>query len=303
MQKEDLAQSLLMLSDALEALAKSLQQQKQADAEGRVKEFSLLVKKFTKAVQPHAATADAALRAEVRKKHHKNFLIGYLQQRYIIAHSSINHLHVDEYLRQCARFLTQHYTHLRYFYRQLKSSISANRNLVFNPRGSSLQYIQKWCTMLQQHKLIDGFVQLRQGEIAVDISEIHQARLFILGTWLEVLLRSEVARWMRQHIHRLQNFDILSQVQIIKPDGKKSELDLLLMLNGKVYWFECKSNMPAGYYTRFAEHRAVMQLPAEQSFLLIPEQNDQVAVEVISRCGMSVLTANNLAAQLQSLFG
>lgn len=293
-----LSQSLLELSDALEKLALALQQQKQTDAEARVRDFSVVVKKFTKAVTPQVAEADARMRLLVKHKHRKNFLLHYLKQQKTEAHSSQNHLRVDNYLCQLTDYLVQHYDHLKDFYRQFKSHLARNANFNHVPRPRTQAYIRQWCNMLKQRQLIDSFSTRQQGDIFVDINEIHQAKNFINGQWLEIHLRAQVARYLRQHIEHIQCFDILSQVHIIKPNGEKSELDLLLMLNNKIYWFECKSGNLSDYYERFADHRKLLASPPERSFVVVPESNDVLALNLKTRSGMTTLAATEMPEKL-----
>ena len=104
---------------------------------------------------------------------------------------------------------------------------------------------------------------------------------------------------MRKNIDKISSFDIMAQVEVQTPDRKTSELDLLLMINEKIYWFECKSGqIGAKYYNLFKKHKKYLQLPELQSFLLVPEMNLNQAEAVKQRSGMTLLYATQLENQL-----
>jgi hypothetical protein len=151
---------------------------------------------------------------------------------------------------------------------------------------------------LHQIKLIDGFQQ-SENEIFVEIAEIHKATHFIQGYWLEILLRSTVARLMTEYLPAVQTFDLLSQVGIQLPDGQRTEIDLLLMVNREVFWFECKSGTLGDYYGRFERQGGMMNLDERHSFLVYPEANPNMATHLRVRSRMSFLTATGLKDQLE----
>ncbi|MBK9961549.1 MAG: hypothetical protein IPP06_09565 [Saprospiraceae bacterium] len=102
---------------------------------------------------------------------------------------------------------------------------------------------------------MDKFSEDRSNNLEIEIAEIHDATMFIYGHWLEILLRSKLASLLHKNLDRLESFDLLSQVVILKPDGTNSELDLLLMINERVYWFECKSGVIKDYFENLKNTR------------------------------------------------
>ena len=290
-----LSQILLELSDAIEELALLLAKQKVTDREESVKKLHLLTRKIKK-----LQTGDDSLKDKIVKKYKKGFINNYLNIRKIYNGKHINNLKVDQKLYQIADYLVDHYIGLEEFYKKLKYHQNIKRDFVAHTNKSSLAYIRKWSRMLHDNKIIDTFALLDQDKIDVDIAQVANATNYINGRWLEIFLRAELAKFMRQNINEISSFDIMAQVEVQLPDRKTSELDLLLMINGKIYWFECKSGqIGSKYYKIFRKHKEYLQLPEAQSFLLVPEMNLNQAEAVKKRSGMTLLYATQIEQQLK----
>lgn len=297
-QNQLLTQSLLELSEAIKKLADVLSIQSKADNEIHIRQFALIVNRFSQTAgqlqQPANLTNES-----VKKKHEKGYIVKWLKQKNIISVDSVDNLKADEYLHQAVDYLAEHYNHLKDFYKQLKYQQNIRKNFTHKTTQQSINYIQKWCNMLQQHQLIDRFELPNDSEIFVDIAEVHTATNFIYGYWLEVLLRREIAQWMHKNLDKIHSFDIVSQAHILKPDRTKSEIDLLLMLNQRIYWFECKSGIIKEYYAKFNEHRNLFHLNEKQSFLVIPHKDSNIALEARKRADMTTLFGTELELQLE----
>ena len=295
-----LSQALLELSDAIEQLALALAKQSNEDRETGIRKIAVVTKHFKKIQRQILEQSDAGeLKLLIKQKHNIGWLKKFLAQRYIITGQHLNHLRVDHKLLEAARFLAQHYLELEDFYRQLKRHQYLKKDFEMLTNSQSLRYIRQWSEMLHKNKIIDAFA-LTGNNIDVDVNLIKQATAFINGYWLEILLRGEIARFLREHVHRIDSFDIMAQVRIQKNNTKTSELDVLLMLNEKVYWFECKSgHIGSKYYKRFKKHLDQLQIPPGNAFLLVPEMNMNQAEYVKKQTGMILLYATDLHTQLR----
>jgi hypothetical protein len=291
-----LSQILLQLSDAIEELALLLAKQKVADKDESFKKLQLLTQKI-KNLQNGNNTDD---KDKLKKKFRKGFIIEYLNKRNIYTGNHINNLHVDQKLYQIADYLVEHYIRLEEFYKTLKHYQNIKRDFITHTNKSAIGYIRNWSRMLHNNKIIDAFTELDRQKIDIDIASVSEATRFINGRWLEIFLRAELAQFMRQNLNKIQSFDIMAQVEVEMPDHKTSELDLLLMINEKIYWFECKSGqIGSRYYNLFKKHKKYLQLPEQQSFLLVPEMNLNQAEAVKQRSGMTLLYATQIEQQLK----
>ena len=298
-----LTQSIHELSEAIEQLAAVLEQQKSTDNDIHVRQFSLLVKRFSESAQKIDSGRNIASPSAIKEKHQKDFLKNWLAKKRILVADSLENLRADEYLFKTVDFLADHYTHLNDFYKQLKAHQSIKKNFTYNATQQSINYIQKWCGMLRKDKIIDSFSNTGHLSIFVDIAEMHKATNFIYGYWLEVLLRREIAILMNHYLPVIYSFDILSQVNVMKPDTTPTEFDLLLMINQKIFWFECKSGSISSYFEKFREHRLLLNLNEFQSHLVIPHVDAGIAQHTRKRAGMNTLFGTTLETQLrQTIF-
>ncbi len=300
MNNKKISQSLLELSDAIEQLAIIIGQQKHFDNNQLEEKLKIVGKKVGKTFrQPDKITQSE----KILSKYDKDYLERWLVQKNIIPGKRINNLRVDDKLYKVSDYLADHYFQLQFFYEQLKRSQSIKRDFKLKSTKKNISYIRKWCNMLHKNKIIDSFYFLDDLSIDVDLSLIHKATYFINGNWLEIFLRRELALLFRKHIDEIETFDIMAQLEIVKPNQKGSEVDLLIMLNKKVYWFECKSGeIGSFYYKRFKEHRKLLGLSSKHAFLVVPQMRYNQVEAVMRNCGMTTLYANSLSSYLEKLF-
>lgn len=297
---KNLSSSLIELSDALEHLAFAIAQQKQLDKTVHIKEFALIDQKFDKIAE--SLKGKESLEQQIKTKYQKGYIQNWLQQKNIYIGKSTTTLNVDKKLGDIADFLADHYFLLKDFYAQLKKHQNIRKDFASKHTSKQgIKYIRKWCNMLHKNKIIDSFNFLDQNTIDVDIAEIHKATYFINGYWLELLLRREIAQTLRKNINKIQSFDILAQVELIKPNRSSSELDLLLMINKQIYWFECKSGKIGKYYKVFNQHRKLLKLSPKNAFLVVPAFQMHQAKHAMDYSGMTTLYGTDLEEQLPKI--
>ena len=295
-----LVQSLLELSDAIEQLATTIAQQKNSDQLIQQKQLSVITQKFkhaTQLIQPATQQDNAAL---IQQKYQNGFLKNHLDNQGIFISTTIESLRADENLYKAVDYLQDHYALLKDFYEHLKRSQVLKKNFNHKSTAQAIRYIQDWCKMLHHHKIIDDFKVLNQSEIFVDTAQIIQATSFINGYWLEVLLRREIALFLHANLAQIQSFDILSQTTVLKQDQSNTELDLLLMINQKVYWFECKSGQISNYFERFKGTKKDLGISDNQAFLVIPAQDHNIPLHAKKRSNMLTLFGTELETQLKN---
>ncbi|MCO5232219.1 MAG: DUF1887 family protein [Chitinophagales bacterium] len=294
-----LVQSLLELSDAIEQLATTIARQKNSDQQIQQKQLSVITQKFkhaTQLIHPATQQDNAAL---IQQKYQNGFLKEHLDNQGIFISTTIENLRADENLYKAVDYLQDHYTLLKDFYAHLKRSQVLKKDFNHKNTAHAIRYIQDWCKILHHYKIIDGFKVLNHSEIFVDIAQIAEATSFINGYWLEVLLRREIALFLHAHLSQIQSFDILSQTTVLKQDNTNTELDLLLMINQKVYWFECKSGQINNYFERFKDTKEDLGISDNRAFLVIPAQDNNIPLHAKKRSNMLTLFGTELETQLK----
>ena len=278
------------LKESIEALKSFIE----SHSEGIEKE---IVEEIPKVVQALDSLDDKFLS---RTKFSKHFLKNWLEEKGIWYSGGIASLKSDQKIVQAANFLSKNYNHLKDFYETLKRFHNIRKDFYFVSEKSTLNYILEWSQVLDEIKVIDE-VKISGGRLDIAIAEIKEATFFINGYWLEVLLKSVVAEFLKNNLDKISTFDVLSQLKVTKPDGNTAEFDLLVMLNNHVFWFECKSGDIGKYYERFKEHQQILQLDYEHSIALIPEGNPQIVSNFQNRSNMMCFFATDVERQLSNL--
>ena len=304
MAENPLSQILLELSDALEELAYILAKQKAYDPE-LYKRFRQINDKIRTSEQKLRAAKTTPARLKLRKAYKKGFLRQWLIDRNVKIGKAIDSFKVDERLYQVADYLADHYNQLEDFYKKLKvSQVKKKDEFTFTSTRSYISYIRRWAEMLVKAKLIDGFETVNDHTIEVDVALIREATAFINGLWLEVFLRKEIARFMLQNAEKIHAFDLLSDIHVTFPNQKAGELDVLVMINDHIFWFECKSgHIGNEYYEKFEYiNKKVLHLDDGHSFLLLPKMQHHQPAVIEQRTGMKAIFATDLDKQLPYIF-
>jgi len=286
-------QSLMELADSIDLLAEQI---KTMDALEATNEFMELHKEFEEITENYSLERKETW----SKKYRKGYLKEWLRDRGLEPAQATEGLSSDRYLTKTAEYLADNFSKLEEFYKSLKNGQSVRRNFNFLDHGNAMAYISTWCQMLKNHEIIDYVIEKQNG-FYVDIAEMKLATFFINGYWLELLLRSEIGDLIKNNGDKIDSFDILSGVEILKPDNSLTEFDLMLMVNEQVYWFECKSGDIGRYYKLFNEHRKLIDLDYKNAVAVIPSPNVQIASNFRKRSQMQTFSATDLQAQLNRI--
>lgn len=293
-----LSQALSTLAEAIDQLALLVANQKTEDNAEQVKQFSVIVQKFKQVSL--AADLDTAQKHDWGAKYTKGYLKKWLRDINLVPAQAQESLKADTYVNNAAEYLANNFSQLAEFYQKLKYGQSLKRNFTYTTNANAMSYIVQWCKMLHKQKFIDEVVE-KQTEVFVDIAEMAEATSFINGFWLELVLRSQISKLIKANFESISSFDILSQLHLLKPDNKMTELDLLIMINDRVFWFECKTGDIGSYYKTFADHRALLGLDYTQAAVLIPAANVHMTSNFRKKSGMQTLDAADLYTQLQEI--
>lgn len=290
----DLHQAVKTLSEAIQQFEQLIVSQKTEEKEHQIKQFVVLASRFRQ-------LSGTMLGNAAKEKYRKGWLRKWLANRNMLPAQAIDTLKGNQFVEQTALYLAENFYELEDFYQQLKYGQSQKRNFVFKTNKNALPYIKKWSELLKHQHFIDNFLERPDG-IFIDIAELAEATNFIYGHWLEVLLRSKVAQYLRNSMDTITSFDVLSQVHILKPDNLHTELDLLVMINEKVYWFECKAGDIGDYYQLFRTHQGMLGLTYMESVAVVPEPNVQIAKNFRKWSNMQTFDAIHLEEQLTRIF-
>lgn len=211
--------------------------------------------------------------------------------------SGAQQLEPDSDLVSLARFMAGNYPLIRDFYLELKTHLSKGTTLVFpfeNLSPDTIETTREFGTKLEQAGLLSEMSQNGVPWLSARPSREGRAINFLTGKWLEHFIWDQ----MRQVVGPSQPIDYLMNRQVILPDGRDFEFDIVAMIDGNPFWFEAKSGNYAPYLNKYAEIANILGLGPEQSFLVLAEINGNLPSEVTVRCNMTVTSPADFSAAL-----
>ncbi|MFM2248309.1 MAG: hypothetical protein RL071_4384 [Pseudomonadota bacterium] len=128
-------------------------------------------------------------------------------------------------------------------------------------------------------------------------SRLPEAINFITGGWLELYVRGVVQRAVAS-ARPGASHSLLENPQVSLPTGEDFELDLLLEVEGEVWWIEAKSGAYQKHIAKYKRVGRMLGLPAERCTLVLCEANAELCASLSGLFGMRVVGVADIAAAL-----
>ena len=196
-----------------------------------------------------------------------------------------------------AQFMGKNYSLIRSFYLELKTHLSKGTTLVFpfeNLSSAAIEATREFGDQLYQAGLLSEMSQNGVPWLSARPSREGRAINFLTGKWLEHFIWDQ----LRQVVGPAQPIDYLMNRQVILPDGRDFEFDIVAMIDGNPFWFEAKSGNYAPYLPKYADISQILGLNSEQSFLVLAEIGNTFPSEITARCHMTVTSPADFSTTL-----
>jgi len=161
--------------------------------------------------------------------------------------------------------------------------------------------IRNLCSLFRSNGLLEHYrVDRTTGRIVGAVTDDARAFHFIGGDWLESAIRVNVSQFLNLDGTPVE---LLENVEIRRPDGRNFELDVVMAIDGLLYWWEAKCG---GYLpSDLDRYRAVAKelgLPPNRAVLVLaePEPDDALGT-VADHTGMTVLAPDRIAAFIEGI--
>lgn len=223
-------------------------------------------------------------------------ILQFLHQRGINLRTVPNPQEYDDVFNEIATLMGNKYYNIIPLLEQIKRNMQRGSSFYLNIAQSPQQAIADMtlvCNKLHELTLLRDYLYKKapQYNISARPSNEPRAQNFFSGQWLE----RYIAQMMRQFASDAQvtDFEILTNPQIIMPNGDDFELDVLVHLNGRIYWIETKTGHyqdHIGKYSKFAE---LLNLPAGQSAMVLPDANSEKTHNLSMMFKMKVMNLSN----------
>ena len=223
-------------------------------------------------------------------------ILQFLQQRGVNVRTVPNAQESDGVFNEVATLMGNKYYHIIPLLEQIKKNMQKGSSFWLNIAQAPQQAIADMtlvCNKLHELTLLRDYLYKKapQYNISARPSNEPRAQNFFSGQWLE----RYSAQMMRQFASDawVTDFEILTNPQIIMPNGDDFELDILVYLNGRIYWIETKTGHyqdHIGKYSKFAE---LLNLPTGQSVMVLPDANPEITHRLSMMFKMKVMNLSD----------
>ncbi len=196
----------------------------------------------------------------------------------------------EKVLTRLALYLGDRYPSLERLYERLKQSLSTKRSFELSLAEASPEEIAhstQFCTLLKQYALLTSYHYKSEDRlIRAKASTEGWVQNFFTGEWLELYLAEKLRKFLRS---RNLPHELLLGYRLTLPGGEQAELDLLLRVGERVFWFEAKTGDFQAHIGRYAGLRKVLGLAPKESFLVVLGLDRARAKELSALHGLTVV--------------
>ncbi len=179
----------------------------------------------------------------------------FLKERGILVYEGQDDLNRNEAFEHLARHLGAHFDLLAPFYEKVKRLVASGRGSKFEieqftepERSSAVQF----GTLLHRHGMLKDFYYHRSPKRALRVIPTKDGKTgqFLTGGWLEIFVSLLLSKRLRAHLSPAK-YQMLYNVKGALPDGREFEADIMAVIEGRMFWLECKTGNWQDYSARF----------------------------------------------------
>ncbi len=199
----------------------------------------------------------------------------------------------DEFLDRIAFFMGDRFSHIKELYTLLKKNLSFEypfRLELKDKTQEEISTITQLCSQLHQIAFLEEYTYLKSPKFILyaKVNKIPKAINFFTGGWLERYIKSAVIKAL-ERLPRKVEFSYIKNSQVVLPDGKDFELDLLFKIGDEFYWFEAKTGDYQRYVEKYSKVAKVLGLDQEHAFMILTDITEAGAEVLCSLFGMKVV--------------
>ncbi|WP_243029395.1 hypothetical protein [Thermus altitudinis] len=200
----------------------------------------------------------------------------------------------EKVLTRLALFLGDRYASLDKLYERLKQSLSTKRQFELSLSEATQEEIAnstQFCTMLKQYALLTSYhYKSEDRRIRAKASTEGWVQNFLTGGWLERYVAEKLRKFLRS---KNLPHEVAMGYQVVLPNGEAMELDVLLRVGERVYWFEAKTGDFQAHIAKYGGLKKVLGLSAKESFLVLLGMDKARAKELSALHGLTVVNQAN----------
>ncbi|AEB10952.1 DUF1887 family protein [Marinithermus hydrothermalis] len=176
----------------------------------------------------------------------------------------------EKVLARLALFLGDRYPTLTRVYEKLKQSLSTKRQFQLSLTDASQEEISnstQFCTSLKQYALLTSYhYKSEERRLRAKASTEGWVQNFLTGGWLESYVMQKIQKALRS---KNLPHEVARGLQVTLPNGDQTELDVLVLVQGRVFWFETKTGDFQAHIAKYSKLKKTLGLSAKESFLVL----------------------------------
>jgi hypothetical protein len=137
------------------------------------------------------------------------------------------------------------------------------------------------------------------------VAASERAMDFLSGRWLEQCIRIHVESFLNLSPRQIEYAQNIHVIRPDQSDGKphQFELDALLAVDNKLYWWEAKCGQYTSQHTdRYAAVARELALPPEQCFLILGQPPAGTDVELLGKqIGFRIIQPQDIPAVVEEI--
>jgi hypothetical protein len=207
----------------------------------------------------------------------------------------------DSALGRLALVLGDNYPTLAELHAAIRHGLMTGREVrldLSRRRAGEVATITHACRLLNRHALLSA-VQYDPGRglLIVTPQRLGAAVHFFTGGWFE---RYVAQRAVMLAVEAGVIVDRLENARLRLPDGRATEVDLLLVAAGRLVWVECTTGPYQPVLGRCADLRCRLGLPGERAILVVLGLPEELAIQLTALYPLTIVSERMLPAALQN---
>ncbi len=208
----------------------------------------------------------------------------------------------EKVLTRLGLFLGDRYPSLEKLYERLKQSLSTKRQFELSLSEATQEEIAnstQFCTMLKQYALLTSYhYKSEERRIRAKASTEGWVQNFLTGGWLERYVAERLRKFLRS---KNLAHEVAMGYQVTLPNGDTMELDVLLRVGERFFWFETKTGDFQAHIAKYAGLKKVLGLSTRESFLVLLGMDKARAKELSALHGLTVVNQANFLDIFQEI--
>lgn len=214
----------------------------------------------------------------VEQRNNVNILIEFLAQKHIHVKTYNIEEEADVVFNRIAFFMGERYLLIRKFYERIKSTMNSGHSFMMSLKDEPQESISSICALaneLYRIAFLEEYTYQKSPRFLLYArpNRIPKAINFFTGQWLERFVKESIIQLLERDFPSLSYHHLLN-AQIVLPNGKDFELDLLFQISGQIYWFEAKTGEYQKYVDKYSKVSQYLELDKSHSFMILIDRDD-----------------------------